>query len=181
MNKSKWRKLPACDKRLPIPLAFTLVEVMAVLVILAMMVGITLASMQSHILRVRLSQATERIEEADRLARMLARREHVSHALTFDAEERSIELQSNQTPNSKKEAKRWQLPSGIVIEDFRTSSGPSRNKKNKVVVASNGVSASYAVGIKIGRASPRWIVTLGMSGQQLRISEEDEVDQLLPK
>jgi prepilin-type N-terminal cleavage/methylation domain-containing protein len=160
---------------------FTLVEVLVVTVILSMLMALALASLRSHIQRARLVQALNRVEHADRLGRTLARRDHRSQRLVLDRERGIIELQPLSNSIKPASRHRWRLPAGITLETVLDEAGVGQGDRHEVVISSNGISASYAVALRAADLPPRWLVTLGLSGQQLRLERQADVDSMFPR
>src|SRR4051794_15649276 len=91
--------------------AFTLIELMAAVVILALLTGAAALSFAKPIRDARAKQAIDLIQRSDATTREQARRFGHATSLTFDLREQTLQRASS--PAS-------QLPSGYVIRDIRT-------------------------------------------------------------
>src|SRR3954470_24394960 len=91
--------------------AFTLIELMAAVVILALLTGAAALTFAKPIRNARAQQAIDLIQRSDAMTREQARRFGQSTSLLFHLREQTLRRAS--TPPSK-------LPSGFVVRDIRT-------------------------------------------------------------
>lgn len=154
---------------------FTLIEVIAVVVILGMIVGIASMNLRGHVNRAKMIQAVGLIQEADRFARSIARKEHVAHEITLYRKSRTIRVRSTDASSAKPTARTWKLPSGIAMSAIRDSQGISTSNEKQIMISANGTSPMYAIGLVGVNPNASWLVTLGFSGQQIRMENEADV------
>jgi prepilin-type N-terminal cleavage/methylation domain-containing protein len=153
--------------------AFTLLEVMLVAMILATVLTLATLTIGGPLRRARMTQALDKLENFDRFARTVARREHIAYEIVFDRKKRSIEV-SSKLDTRNRNRRVWYLPSGVDFQDFRNADGVVRQSRYGVLIASNGTSPNYAVELG-SKDGTRWLMTFGFSGKQLAIKEETDV------
>ncbi len=154
---------------------FTLIEVIAVVVILGMLIGIASMNLRGHVNRAKMVQAVTLFEDADRYARALARKEHVPLEMTLSPKARTISIRSGDSSASKKSIRSWKLPSGVRMSGIRDSQGLVEANDKQIAISANGTSAMYAIGLAGANRNASWLVTLGFSGQQIRMEKEADV------
>ncbi len=155
--------------------AFTLIELSVVVLILGLMAGMVVMSLQGHIDRARWTRSLEQLENMDRLARMAARSESTPYRLSFNRSKRKVELRAMGPRARTKSLRQWQLPHGIQFASFRDRSSGNRSEELRIEINPAGQSRTYAVGIKASSGPEQWLVTLGLSGQHLKLDEADDV------
>ena len=158
---------------------FTLIEVIAVVVILGMLVGIATMNLPGHVNRAKLIQAVGLLEEADRFARTIARKEHMPLEMTLNRKSRTIRVRSIDASASKPISRLWKFPSGITVNGIRDSQGSNASNEKQIVISANGTSTVYAIGLAGTNRKASWLVTLGFSGQQIRMENEADVVAML--
>jgi prepilin-type N-terminal cleavage/methylation domain-containing protein len=155
--------------------AFTLIETVAVLVILGMIAGLAVVSLQGHVKKARFQQALEQLDQADRFARSLARKESLPHELTFDFAKNHISLGWLPVGSTFiKPIRTWRLPTGVKLAELKAHAGSQTRSKGKINIASNGTTPMYAVKLRQGTQLSKWWVCLGFSGQTIRIDKDNE-------
>ena len=158
---------------------FTLIEVMITMLIMAIISGIAVMSLQGHINQARWTRSFEQIEELDRTARVFARRDASPYLITFSRSKRSVELHAMGINASSKSVRSFKLPTPFQFDSFRKNTLTSSGESFAVEIAGNGQSASYAIAVGAPSGSPQWLVTLGFSGQQIRMEEAKDVAAML--
>jgi prepilin-type N-terminal cleavage/methylation domain-containing protein len=154
---------------------FTLIEVIAVVVILGMLVGIASMNLRGHVNRAKMVQAVTMLEDADRYARAFARKEHIPLEMTLSRKTRTISIRSSDSSASKKPVRSWKLPSGISMNRIRDSQGLVEANEKEISISANGTSPMYAIGLAGANRNASWLVTLGFSGQHIRLEKEADV------
>ena len=142
--------------------AFSLIELIVVLVIVAALVSIVSLSLSTHVERAALTRAFEQLRQADRQARQTARATQENISIVF-AEHAAVIL-----PDSKE----FVMPQGITIEMT-----PDFSQQRSINIAANGASATYVFQLRHG-ARKAWFVGLGLSGQCLLLDRESAVYEL---
>ncbi len=158
-----------------------MIELMIVIVIMAIMAGFMALSVRGHVDRAKWTQSFEQLEHIDRMARIAARSEVTPFQLTFSRSKRKVELRSIGPNASKKTFREWKLPRGIQFAAFRDGSSSSRSDAFRIEFNASGQSPTYAVALQASSGPPQWLVTLGFSGQLLRMEKADDVAAMFPK
>jgi len=134
--------------------AFTLIELLAVLVVLGMAVSVAAVGLSSRSDESKLSDAASLIASLDAMARVRARNGHNTE-LRFDSADGTIgftDRGSADAPSSDR-----LLPDGITLEVWEWPSGAPMDR---VIVDARGQSMDYQVRVSTGDAS----VTLRFAG-----------------
>lgn len=155
-----------CDSRS----AFTLIELVFVLVIMAMLSSIAVISLGGFISRYQLTQATESLERFDARARRDARR----YRKPVDA---TIQMARQELVNESANLK-YSLPRNVTIEEIRVGRQVVLGNEVEIAFDREGASPTYAVQLQRGKQS-RWLIVLGISGQVIPLASEGEVNALL--
>jgi prepilin-type N-terminal cleavage/methylation domain-containing protein len=160
---------------------FTLIELVIVILIMAIMSGFAALSLRSHIDRARWTRCFEQLEYFDRIGRIAARSESTPYRLSFHRAKRRIELRAIGSNASRKSYREWKLPNGVQFSGFRDRASSSRSEELSIEINPNGQSRSYAVAIKANTGPREWFVTLGLSGQHIRMENSDDVVAMFPR
>ena len=148
---------------------FTLIELIAVIVVLAIITSLAVMSFGGTIDRYKMVQAIETLEMFDAAARREARRAEQPLTATINASRGELTIGITD--------RTFRLPSRVEITDFRTSRSGSRGLV-RLPIASDGSSPTYAVQLTRGKIK-RWFMVLGVSGQVVPIENEGDVNALL--
>ncbi len=150
--------------------AFTLIELIAVMVIVAVLAGLTTLTLRSHIDRARLASACRLLRACDRHVR-------------FDAAARQqplvLELHSTRSMLRLPDGRRCSLGRGVRVDRLWTPHVASNRGTLRVVMSPTGQSDTYAVRLRCGKLSARWIMVLGTSGQSFELRDEGVVRELI--
>lgn len=155
--------------------AFTLLEIMLMLGIMALVVGTATFQFRQPYRRVRFESVAEVLAEVDRQVRSRARAANAAGLLEIDLERQKLAFQfpgglAASLPD-------YLLPSGFTLTSLRTSVGEQRGGRTTIVIRPDGVSISYAVLLETVEQA-RWIVVLGGTGQVLFLENANEVQTL---
>ncbi len=167
MCRNKPNNRPASHRRVS---GFSLIELIAVLVIVAVVAGLVVWSVRSHLARARMTAACELLRACDGNVRHVARAHGTSLALQVRSATSSIHL-----PNGRVES----LGRGITVDRLWTPRAAGNRGTLHVVMSPTGQSDTYAIRLKSGKKLTRWIVVLGASGQCIEMKRERQVRQLL--
>ena len=149
---------------------FTLVELIAVLVIAAIVAGMVVLSVRSHLARAKMTAACELLQACDSNVRHVARAHGTGLALQILAGKSSIRMPNGQVRS---------LGRGVSIDRLWTPRAAANSGTLHVVMSPTGQSDTYAVRLNAGEKVTRWLVVLGASGQCLQFKREKDVRQLL--
>jgi prepilin-type N-terminal cleavage/methylation domain-containing protein len=152
---------------------FTLVEIVAVMIILGIMAGGTAWSLGPHLRMIRLSAMIDRIESYDRKVRMLARHQRRSVELTISVRTSMLSVRSPYVDLPPLHAGH-----GIRFDRIRSMTGARSFGEMKIGINSAGQSDSYAVRLATADDRHAWCVVLGSTGQIVRLKNEGEVNAL---
>ncbi|MEI7835332.1 MAG: prepilin-type N-terminal cleavage/methylation domain-containing protein [Planctomycetota bacterium] len=173
------------------PRAFTLLEVMAVVTLLALLAGATAWSLADDARRSSRAKVVADVAHVDRMARLAAQRCGEPCRLQFDLIHQQVcrFIGSGERVES---AHSMTLPRNCRIDKVATpASGPSGERGDTIAIAfsSGGRGDSYAVRVVFengaadkgaGEGLPRsvWIVFAGLTGQMTVVTNDDELDKL---
>ena len=149
--------------------AFSLVELVVVLAIVAVLAGGVMLSVRSHLARARLMAACRLLAAWDAETRQAAR-----------AADRPLLLRIASSGTVRLPGRKpRRLGRGIVADRLWTQRQATRQGTLNVVVATTGQSETYAVRLTSSGRVSRWVVVLGGSGQVLELEDTREVQALL--
>ena len=155
--------------------AFTLVELLAVLLLMALLATGVSLSLKGVLRDAELRNAASQLIQFDRLAREQARRSDRPSQLRF-------ELQAGRVRNIDARTKtvqgrELQLPAGVAIEQVRTARQPRGGADAVVPCSARGQTTSYAVLLRgVGRQQ-LWLVVAGLSGTVETVRDDQTVNQ----
>ncbi len=158
----------ASDSRRP-TCGFTLIELIAVVVLIGLVAVIGLVSVSGPLDQVALSRAIEQIELADRRERQAAARSPVPGRLSVDRKGNQLFFERS--------AKTIKLGGGVRIARIVVQS--PRGQGDAVWFAQSGQSYTYALELRSPRGARRWLVVIGISGQTIRLTDAGEAQSLL--
>lgn len=175
---------------------FTLIELIAVITLLALLSGATAWSLAGEARRGSRAEAVGRITHADRMARLAARRLGEPVVLRFEAGGRRVRREIG-GPERDGGTRELHLPSGfrvreVLVARARAGANPARSAgEAEVRVSTAGRSASYAVRLSIdprsrsdrddggaGDYGAGWLVFSGLSGQVRWEERRDAIESL---
>jgi prepilin-type N-terminal cleavage/methylation domain-containing protein len=167
--------------------AFTLIEVMAVVALLALAAGAVTWSFVDEVRRSSRTAACNQIMRADRMARLAGQRLGRQCVLRFDlAGQRVFRVLKGEGCQEDSHAVR--LSSGCRLDRLTVADDSARGAANgsatpadsgvvDIAYSTGGRSASYAVRLT-GKDWSGWLVFAGLTGQVTLIEHEEEVQNL---
>ena len=159
--------------------AFTLVELLVVMIIVAMLSGLVVYSVKGHVDAAAVMRFADRLDTLDRRLRVEARRCEHPISIEFDRARNTISVESVTDLQSTGIRSRIKLPKHVQIDSVRSGQSVGSNRSASLKINQRGQSPNYAIGLVTSAGSRVWLVTLGMSGQHLRCKTEGEVNALL--
>lgn len=158
-------------------LGFTLIEMMVVIVLLALLV-----SMATFQLRGPLQDATytgniERLQFLDQQVRAHAQRFGQQSELIIDLDTGGL-ASSGTSDASTENALRFTPRGGTKIEGVLLADGSIHSGTAKIRISDRGQSATYALQLRSPAGQQEWLLFVGLTGQSLRLKDENEIDQL---
>ena len=149
---------------------FTIIELLAVLVLSALLAGLVTVSMVGRGRAVRIDDAVGQVIAYERAARDHARSGGLAE-LVYDTRRREIRLEGDallQPPPPLK------LAGGFGVVEVRQSG----QRGNSVLINADGRSQTYAV--KLGNKNAnRWLLFVGLTGRPLELDNERFVQDIL--
>jgi prepilin-type N-terminal cleavage/methylation domain-containing protein len=153
--------------------AFTLIELVVVIVIMAILSTIAAMSLGGTMSRYDLVRATETVQRFDANARRQARATQAPVAMTIDRNKKRLKVDAD---GADRDAA-YKLPGRVTISNIRLHRRFVTGGNFAVTVSPDGQSPTYAVELSRGDMK-RWLIFVGVSGQVIEAQNEDEVDAL---
>lgn len=186
---------------------FTLIEMMAVVVLLGLLAGAVVWSLADEAHRRSRANVIARIAQADRTARIAARRLGRPCVLRFDLDRQRIVRLAGRRDHGGAAGHAMQLPAEHRIERVVVLGGPlsggsatrkftaigTKTGTVEVAYSTAGRSASYALrlvsrgrdgGTEPAESAPdggRWLLFAGLTGQMVRDHDDHDVDKLVER
>jgi prepilin-type N-terminal cleavage/methylation domain-containing protein len=181
--------------------AFTLIEVMAVVLLLGLLATAVVLSMADEVQLARRTDVIDRLSHEDRLARLAARRTGSASVLRFDLDRQRL-WRVDYVANEERLTHSWSLPDAYRIEQVLRPGAGSADAVGRIQAAAettsgivdvtfstDGYSETYALRLVHKTGSERrtaglqdvetiWLVFAGLTGQWTLIQNEDEVNNL---
>lgn len=155
--------------------AFTLVEMLAAVLLSALLAGSTAVGIAGLTADSRMRDVVSRLVHCDRLARQAAAR-FGPLDLQIDPASGAV-AQVTGSDESRATHVMYRMPAGFEIRRLRIG-GDEAFGTVSVRMGAAGTSHSYAVEVVAG-GKARWLVFAGLSGQAIEAEDEREADQLL--
>jgi len=147
------------------PNGFTLVEMVAVVVLLSLLVSVVGLSFQQPLRRARIKSEIDRIDDFFRGASHNAVRSGQSVRIIINAAEGSIS-------EDRRNGRELRLGGGLQIDRVE-SAGQSPRRRFSLQIAPTGQFESLAMRLERVDRTRFWIVILGASGQCLTVEDDD--------
>ncbi len=157
--------------------AFTLIELMVVIVILGLLTSLASLSLGGVMDRYQLSRAAETIEACDTRARRSARLSREAFDAVIRRSKRDLIVKAPLASPSQALAN-YRLPRNVEIDEVKLRRKAVTGRDVTINFSDQGRSESYAVELRRGKMT-RWLVVLGISGQVVPVNSEEEADALL--
>ncbi len=154
--------------------AFTLIELVVVMVLLALLASLTVYSLSGTMDRQRMSQAIETVEMFDARARRAARSSRCTITATIDPRRGELSIDTNREGQDVS----YRLPSRVTVSDLRFGKTSVAGRESRFKINGQGRSATYAIQLQRGELT-QWLVVLGISGQVVALKSKGEVDAIL--
>ncbi len=156
---------------------FSLIEMLAVLLILALIAGSVAVSLGGAAQRARLEDAVSRFEFYERSTRERAQSKSEPLQLVYKLKSGYVERVTDST--QKLSGQQLGLPPGFTIDQVWTRQERIIEGEVGMLYGSNGCAATYAVMISGLDRQSTWIVVVGLSGQVLETDDVDKVRAIL--
>lgn len=159
------------------PSGFTLYELVAVMVLMAIIAGTVAISVRGHVSNAQLETFLDRLETFDARARADARRLSQSVALAFDSNDQRVS-QINADVAYASTGRSFAVPHGVDIAQCKTANQASDRGMLQIAVSPFGQTDTYALRLDASGGRSVWLVVLGASGQCLRFDKENDVEEI---
>jgi len=155
--------------------AFTLVELMVVLLVMSIVAGALTLSLTSPSKRADMDDVVAGIVQFDLLARQHALRHGQARQLVFDLDAHKIgELSEEDRDDSP--ARIFALPEGYRLATLTLASGSINSGRTAVWCSDRGYTPTYALRVE-GPAGRRWVLFAGLTGEVIQTEDEKEIEQ----
>lgn len=153
--------------------AFTLIELVAVIVIVALMSGIVVYSVRGHIDAAALEGAVQRFQSLDQRLRSEAKRFEQPAEVLIGRRGTELTVRSSIDLKSTGISRNGTLGSRVTLDSL--IEGRRATSSNRITFNSAGRTPNYAAKFVTANNAVAWLVVLGTSGQQIRCQSEEEV------
>ena len=160
---------------------FTLLEVMAVLIIVGLFAAAVTLTPSGWFAAARFDEVTAQVTFMDQLARQRARRGDQAVELVFDLPQARIERRDVDGGFSDDGRHHMTLPRGYEVTEMIVSRQSRRSRRVTVPVNTTGCTPSYALRIVGPSHEAKWLVIAGLSGQAITLDGEQEIDDAFDK
>lgn len=156
--------------------AFTLIELAAALLLLAVVAGLVAVSLRGPYRRAQLGESIEGILWLDHQARERARRGRRPLRLVLDLDSGRVALQGERSAENETG---YRLPDGLSIDRFVSTSERVDYGRAVVRYTPFGASPTYALRLRGAGTAPRWLLVTGLSGEPMETGNESDIFSLL--
>jgi len=150
---------------------FTLIEIMAVIVIWAILATVVVVSLAGSNRVAALEDVIQRIALSDRTMRQEARRLGKPITIRFDGSAGKMVREDD----GEQSATLFDIPAAISLAQVRTTGA---DDDGRIRYSRLGVAATYAVALEPRDGPRQWIVVAGLTGEVTKVKDEKEVDAI---
>ena len=158
------------------PSAFTLIELLAVIVLLGIISTAAALTFRSSIQSASSTDAINQLKYLDSTARQRAQRFNQPVELIFDLTNATISRREGSKRND--ESFTASLPRGFSIDQINIAGNSIFNGEARVQCSPTALTPSYAVHL-IGPNFDQWLLFAGLSGQMTLIKDEATIQDIL--
>jgi type II secretory pathway pseudopilin PulG len=150
-------------------LAFTMLELIAVVVMIGLISAVSMISIGGHLDQAKMIRTSQEIARADQKERDAARQSPLLGGLTIDKGKQRLQfIRSGKT---------------IAMGDNLKFNGPlimpTSSGSRTIAFSQTGQSPTYALQITSKRGASRWVVIVGTTGQAWFSDDSDQVRSLM--
>ena len=157
--------------------AFTLVELIVVIVIVALMSGVVVYSVRGHVDAAALEGAVQRFQSLDHRLRAETKRHERTAEIRIGRRGGELTILTGIELSRSGIKRDFSVGSRVTIESILSARRISATRS--ITFNAAGRSANYAAKFVTENDATTWLVVLGISGQQIRCQSEEEVYALL--
>jgi prepilin-type N-terminal cleavage/methylation domain-containing protein len=154
---------------------FTLIEIMAVVIIMALLATAAALSFARPMRVARARDAVDQVRSLDASARQFARRFGRPIEIVFDLSNGTIARRERDVI-----AFQTSLPRGCQIDEVRAGAQSFSLGEASIQCAASGMSRTYAVHL-LGPELDQWLIFAGLSGQVTQVNDVSQLDEILPQ
>jgi len=151
--------------------AFTLVEVTAVIVLVALVAGAVTLRVRGTMRRATLAQTVDEWAGFDRLTRVLAESRRRPMSLVIDMGLGEVSRLDSDGVTEVGAA--LAVPAELTIAEVRLADGRRGWGRADVPCSARGLSPSYAVCLEDDRGGRRWVLFAGLTGQRIEVDSDE--------
>jgi prepilin-type N-terminal cleavage/methylation domain-containing protein len=156
--------------------AFSLVEVMVVLLILAIVAGAVVLRFEGPVSQTRLRDVVDQVAAFDALSRARAQQQDLPVHVVVDAARGQMTWARGKATQDFRPA--IQLPTGFAIGQVAVLGRPAESGVVDIPFSRLGLSPSYALRLDGPNGRQQWVLVAGLTGQLLEVSDEKEVGDI---
>jgi len=149
--------------------AFSMLELIAVVVMIGLISAMAMLSVGGQLDQVRLNRASQSIANADRKEREASRQSPTPGGLSIDRVKQRLRFSNSKHTLS--------LDARLKLGEIIVS--PVSMDRGSITFAQSGQSPTYAIEMKSRRGASQWIVIVGMTGQTWLTDDTAEVRSLM--
>jgi len=166
--------------------AFSLLELMIVLVLISVMAGAVVLSFRGSLHNAKLATALSAIQSLDQRMRYAAIEQKRMSMLILDLREGRLQSAGRASGQSSGKAagltpgeggEKLKLPPGVQISKVYVSTREVQSRRLSLPYYPNGSSVGWAVEVSTGDTK-KWVLFAGRSGQVYWAKDEDEVSKI---
>ena len=161
----------------PAKVAFTLIELMVVLVIISLMAATVVISSTGIWRQASIESGIARLESLDQHMRSYARARGKPCQLQFDVYKQQVSKLYD--PDKRPDQPAASLGRGLKLEEIFVGSVSASRRKVSIGFDRAGMSPTYALEFKTTNNQQFWLLFAGVGGQLTRFSSEKELDAAL--
>ncbi len=154
--------------------AFTLIEAVAVLVLIGLMASAATLSLRGAYRGSQMKDVVSRVKALDRSARNLAQISGIPGVIRIDRSKGTISY--TQDKDKRPGLLPVVLPGGYQITEVRAGAGSASAGTDRVVCTANGQTPTYTLSLAGPNEHTRLLVFSGMTGQITELEDDARID-----
>lgn len=155
--------------------AFTLVELLVVLVIIGLLMSVTTLSFKGPYQAAQLQNAVEQMQLVDRHIRDYCRRHSLATDLVIDLDAGTIEIRTN---GKEQDGLFHAISNPIKLDRVWTAQGLAQAGRIIIHVSPLGQSRTYAIRLRNAAGATQWVLFAGITGKSRQADLEHELSEI---
>ena len=156
---------------------FTLIELMAVLLLLGLIAAGVSVSLASSHRRAQMSDVVGQVVQYDTLARATAREQGAPMRVRVSLQSSTLSREIVEDARRGERASSLVLPPGYSVGQVRVGTTRTSFGQTSIAVSSLGQTADYAIRID-GKDQRQWVMFVGLSGQNVLLDSDRDAERL---